>query len=84
MFWHTSNNNDETLSLKNKLIDAESLITAIDRSMAVISFDLDGLILDANSNFLAVVGYSLNDIVGQHHRIFCTVEDVQSNDYTLF
>jgi len=54
-----------------ELEQKEAVITALDLSMAVIEFTPDGKILTANSNFLTHMGYSLSDIVGQHHRIFC-------------
>ncbi|WP_430460305.1 methyl-accepting chemotaxis protein [Thalassolituus sp. LLYu03] len=44
---------------------------AIDRSMAVIEFSPDGTVLGANDNFLRTMGYSANEIVGKHHRMFC-------------
>lgn len=49
----------------------EAVITALDRSMAVIEFTTDGRIITANSNFLTHMGYALSDLVGQHHRLFC-------------
>lgn len=49
----------------------EAVITALDRSMAVIEFTTDGKIITANNNFLTHMGYALEEIVGQHHRIFC-------------
>ncbi|MBK0122355.1 PAS domain-containing methyl-accepting chemotaxis protein [Pantoea sp. S61] len=49
----------------------EAVITGLDRSMAVIEFTPDGLILTANANFLTHMGYELKTIVGQHHRLFC-------------
>ncbi|WP_428946298.1 methyl-accepting chemotaxis protein [Pantoea sp. FN060301] len=49
----------------------EAVITALDRSMAVIEFTTDGKIITANSNFLTHMGYTLDDLAGQHHRIFC-------------
>lgn len=49
----------------------EAVITALDRSMAVIEFTTDGKIITANDNFLTHMGYSLADLAGQHHRIFC-------------
>src|SRR6056297_2515301 len=39
--------------------------------MAVISFTPDGTIIDANRNFLDTVGYSLDQVRGKHHRLFC-------------
>lgn len=56
----------------NTLIQKEAILQALDKSQAVIEFKPDGTILTANKNFLATVGYRLEDIRGQHHRIFCT------------
>ncbi|WDE01052.1 methyl-accepting chemotaxis protein [Thalassomonas actiniarum] len=49
----------------------ESVLTALDRSLATIEFDACGNILNANQNFLTTVGYSLEEIKGKHHKIFC-------------
>ncbi|MEO9383410.1 PAS domain-containing protein, partial [Chromobacterium phragmitis] len=49
--------------------EAVSQVEAINKSMAVIEFDLDGMIRDANANFLQTMGYSLDEIRGQHHRM---------------
>ena len=57
---------------------------AIDRSQAIIEFDLDGRILSANANFLSVMGYTLEEIRGKHHRIFVDPEFARSADYTAF
>jgi methyl-accepting chemotaxis protein len=57
---------------------------AINRSQAVIEFALDGTILHANSNFLAAVGYRLDEIAGKHHRIFCTEDYARSAEYARF
>ncbi|WP_284047406.1 methyl-accepting chemotaxis protein [Guyparkeria hydrothermalis] len=54
-----------------KLRDHEAVFDALDRSMAVISFTPTGEILDANDNFLHAVGYSLDEVRGRHHRLFC-------------
>ncbi len=66
-----------------KLAAAESkgMIDSIDRSQAMIEFDLKGNILNANSNFLATVGYSLAEIKGQHHRMF--VDAVEQNSRNI-
>lgn len=62
-------------SLKEK-----SLLTAIDRSNAVIEFTTDGTILSANANFARALGYSSStDFIGKHHRIFCTDSFYQEN-----
>lgn len=57
---------------------------AIDRTQATISFDLDGIILDANTAFLQTMGYSLKDVVGQHHRMFVDRAYAASPDYARF
>ncbi|MFJ5370096.1 methyl-accepting chemotaxis protein [Bosea sp. CER48] len=54
------------------------------RSQAVIEFDLDGKILDANENFLATLGYTLAEIKGQHHSMFVTPEERNSAGYKQF
>ncbi len=71
---------------ENKEITAEfeSRMNAIDVSQAVIEFDLDGHILDANTNFLTAFGYSRNELVGQHHRILCDGGYAASAEYGAF
>ena len=64
--------------------DQQGLIDAINQSQALIEFELDGTILSANENFLATVGYSLEDIVGKHHQIFCDKDYAASPDYKKF
>ena len=49
----------------------EGQIAAIGKSQAVIEFATDGTILAANDNFLKALGYSLSEIKGHHHRMFC-------------
>ncbi|MEO1198571.1 MAG: PAS domain-containing methyl-accepting chemotaxis protein [Pseudomonadota bacterium] len=66
------------------LADFEAQVNAIGEFQAVIQFDLDGTILDANKNFLTATGYELDDIVGQHHRIFCDPTYAASPDYEAF
>jgi methyl-accepting chemotaxis protein len=57
---------------------------AIERSQAVIEFALDGTILTANENFLRVVGYSLEEIRGKHHRMFVDPAFADSAEYRAF
>lgn len=64
--------------------EQRSTIDAISRSMAMIAFDLDGQVLDANENFLRAMGYRLDDVRGKHHRMFCTRKEVESDDYRDF
>lgn len=58
--------------------------TALCRSQAIIEFDLTGTILWANDVFLTVTGYALAEIVGSHHRIFCSEADARAPAYALF
>jgi methyl-accepting chemotaxis protein len=64
--------------------DYEGKVTAISRAQAVIEFDLTGRILNANQNFLDVVGYSFDEMRGQHHRMFVDKVEAESTEYELF
>ncbi|ARN75484.1 methyl-accepting chemotaxis protein [Oceanicoccus sagamiensis] len=59
-------------------------IEAISKSQAVIEFNMDGTIITANDNFLATVGYSLEEIVGQHHSMFVEPHYQSSIEYSQF
>ncbi|WP_067218238.1 methyl-accepting chemotaxis protein [Marinomonas gallaica] len=69
---------------KNESADFASQLEAISNAQAVISFDLDGKILTANSNFLSALGYSLDEVVGKHHSMFVDTEYRQSEEYRDF
>ena len=62
----------------------ENLITALVRSTAVIEFDLGGHVLTANDRFLSGMGYSLAQIQGKHHRMFCEPQEYNSAEYQNF
>jgi PAS domain S-box len=64
--------------------EAERKLAALGRSAAIIEFDLDGTILDANGNFLDVVGYRLDEIKGRHHGLFVDEATRRSADYAEF
>ncbi|MEJ8629240.1 hypothetical protein P0F65_04130 [Sphingomonas sp. I4] len=53
--------------------DAEAYgkLAAIDRSQAVVEFDLQGYVLAANDMFLSLMGHSRRVTIGVHHRLFC-------------
>ncbi|APJ05051.1 hypothetical protein AXG55_02800 [Silvanigrella aquatica] len=59
-------------------------IAAINKTQAIIEFGLDGIIHSANDNFLNVMGYSLDEVKGKHHRIFCESSYTNSSEYRLF
>jgi methyl-accepting chemotaxis protein len=62
----------------------EAFINALLRSTAVIQFNLDGTVVSANDQFLQGMGYSLKQIVGKHHSMFCTPEEASSQQYKTF
>jgi len=64
--------------------DHSGQINGIRASQAVISFEPDGTITEANSNFLSAVGYQLEEITGKHHRLFVDVEYAKSDSYKEF
>ncbi len=69
---------------KLRTADFEGKLQAVERVQASIEFDLTGRILHANDNFLKALGYSLDEVVGQHHRIFCHTEFAHSAEYAMF
>ncbi|CAL8973337.1 Biofilm dispersion protein BdlA [Rhodoplanes serenus] len=71
---------------KAKLEHAElcGKVNAIDRSQAVIEFELDGTIITANQNFLAVIGHTLPEIQGRHHSMFVDPAYRASAEYREF
>ncbi|PEI05694.1 pili assembly chaperone [Pantoea agglomerans] len=65
-------------------LEQASLINAISRSMAVIAFSPDGHVLEANDNFLEATGYQAAEVIGKHHRLFCSDALSQSEEYRQF
>ncbi|MBX7231820.1 MAG: PAS domain-containing methyl-accepting chemotaxis protein [Bdellovibrionales bacterium] len=64
--------------------DTKGMISAMNRVQAIIEFNLDGTIINANENFLTTLGYTLDEIVGKHHRMFCDPTYVSSLEYRNF
>lgn len=67
-----------------KSANAHSILKAIDRAQATVEFDANGIIQDANENFLKALGYALPEIQGKHHRMFCDPEYASSAEYLDF
>jgi len=74
----------DVTSSKMRNAEYEGKVSAIGKAQAVVEFDVNGNVLDANPNFLEVMGYELADIKGEHHRIFCETEYANSLDYKKF
>jgi methyl-accepting chemotaxis protein len=68
----------------SELQDLRGQIAAIHKAQAVIEFKLDGTILTANDNFLKTLGYTLDEVKGQHHRMFVDPAERQSAEYKQF
>ncbi len=76
-----STSNENTTKSTTEL---NNMINGFSASQAMIEFELDGTIVTANENFLATLGYSLEDIQGKHHRIFCDSAYTSSPEYREF
>lgn len=64
---------------ENAVFSGRAITDALNKSMAVIEFEPDGTIVTANENFTATVKYSLDEIKGKHHRMFCKEDFYQNN-----
>ncbi|BCD47800.1 chemotaxis protein [Helicobacter suis] len=69
---------------KDELFELRSVYKAINDSSAMIEFDLDHHVINANANFLKLTGYSLEEVKGKSHEIFCYPEYVKSPEYLKF
>ncbi|MGZ2485599.1 methyl-accepting chemotaxis protein [Rhizobium pisi] len=71
-------------AVKKKAIEDSGKLEAISRSQAVIEFTPTGEILTANENFCGAMGYSLGEVTGRHHSMFCDPAYAKTQDYTDF
>ena len=62
----------------------DALLKLVKSTQAIIQFLPDGTVLEANEAFCSVVGYSLAEIQGRHHRMFCAPEIANSAEYAQF
>ncbi|GAB2877753.1 PAS domain-containing methyl-accepting chemotaxis protein [Pseudoduganella ginsengisoli] len=69
---------------KKRNTEYEGKVSAIGKALAVIEFDMQGHILSANDNFLSVMNYTQEDIIGEHHRMFCEADYANSQEYKRF
>lgn len=65
-------------------LDNKAKLSALDKSLAVIEFTPDGQIITANQNFLDALGYRIEEIKGNHHRMFVDPAYAASNEYQMF
>lgn len=73
-----------TKKIDPKEKDSIALSQALNRVMAVIWFELDGTIIEANDNFCSAMGYKPEELIGNHHSIFLDTHYAQSPDYKRF
>lgn len=71
-------------AVQHLIAEMQCKLAALDRSQALIEFDLTGHVLSANANFLRTFGYTAEEVVGQHHRLFCEPGFAASPEYTAF
>lgn len=64
--------------------NSDAVLSAMNKSLAMIEFDPTGNVLGANENFLAALGYETGELVGQHHRLFVDPAYAKSTEYAAF
>ena len=74
----------DVTAAKWQAAEYEGKLAAIDRAQAMIEFELDGTVITANDNFLQIFGYSLDEVAGRHHRLFCDPDYASSREYAEF
>jgi len=79
-----SEGNSKSVKTTNDGNDSEAIKVAVDQSFARIEFTYQGNILFANDNFLNLLGYTINEIKGQHHSIFLESSDRNTSNYNKF
>lgn len=77
-------NNKEFVIDQQKMNDLENQLVAINKVLSIISFAMDGTIIDVNQNFLDFVGYRRDEVINKHHRILVRVDLAISQQYTEF
>ncbi|HAA97724.1 MAG TPA: methyl-accepting chemotaxis protein, partial [Alteromonas macleodii] len=86
-FFDQENNNIGTMVEwvdQSELLIKSTMLNVLNNAQAVIEFNADGVIQNANDNFLNALGYSLNEIVGNHHKMFCDAQYIRSEEYAQF
>jgi len=73
---------DGATRLQNLALAAQ--VAAASRSQAMIEFNMDGTIITANENFLAALGYQIDEIRGRHHKMFVDPQEAEGAGYKEF
>ena len=80
----TSGEDQDGRALADSHREMAGRLAALDRVQSTIEFALDGTVLTANANFLGLLGYTLDEIRGRHHRMFCDPSEVSRPEYAAF
>ncbi|MGO4184686.1 methyl-accepting chemotaxis protein [Paenibacillus sp. TAF43_2] len=69
------------LHMTTQVLDKRAVLTAIEQSLAMIEFDVQGKVLWANENFAQAMGYHYTEMPGMQHKQFCSQQFVNSTAY---
>ena len=75
---------EDVTAQQSKLDNIQALVDSLEQAQAMIEFAPDGTVKNANENFLYVMGYKLNEIVGRHHSLFVEPKEAKSKEYADF
>ncbi|TDL57149.1 methyl-accepting chemotaxis protein [Paenibacillus dendritiformis] len=67
-----------------QVLEEQAMLAALEQSLAMIEFNIEGEVLWANHLFAQTMGYTASELVGKHHRMFCTQQFVGSSEYDTF
>ncbi|SNY58882.1 methyl-accepting chemotaxis sensory transducer with Pas/Pac sensor [Arsukibacterium tuosuense] len=84
MLWSKQDNSQALAACQRQLDETNAALAAIHGNVAYIEFTPDGIVTQVNPLFLQAAGYSENEVIGQHHRLFCDKEYIATADYKNF
>lgn len=67
-----------------QVLEEQAVLAALEQSLAMIEFNIQGEVLWANHLFAQTMGYTASELIGKHHRIFCTRQFAGSMEYNAF
>lgn len=69
---------------KKDIVTDALVVKAMEKSLAIIRFDLDRRVTYVNETFARTMGYQVGEMYGMHHRQLCFADFANSMDYELF
>ncbi|MBE1445282.1 methyl-accepting chemotaxis protein [Paenibacillus sp. OAS669] len=64
-----------------QVLEGKSVLSALEQSLAMIEFDMQGNVLWANDLFARAMGYEAWELIGKHHRQLCLRDFAESSEY---